>query len=174
MSTLQFALFFAALMVGYLLVHVRLVRFETYLREVSALKVVNERLKGVSDSMTRVNLEPVEDRLDMIHAELRGLSEAASRLEHALSRAREHAPVASSGAGVSDGERVRALVETRLLALGYRNLHILTDLSTVSFSEEQEIVVEAEKNQMQCKGKVVTVNGELRDVYLQNVAQAFP
>ena len=54
MTTLQFAVFFAALLVGYVLVHVRLVRFETYLREVSALKVMNERLKGLSDVLTRV------------------------------------------------------------------------------------------------------------------------
>jgi len=173
MSTLQFALFFAALLVAYLLVHVRLVRFETYLREVSALKVVNERLKGVSDSMARVNLEPVEDRLDMIHAELRGLAELASKLQQAAARARETA-AAPVGADHSVAERIRALIETRLLAMGYRNLRILTDLSSVSYADETDIAVEAEKNQMPCKGVVVTTNGELRDVHFQSVAQSFP
>lgn len=173
MNALQFSLFFAALLVAYLLVHVRLVRFETYLREVSALKVVNERLKGVSDSMTRVNLEPVEDRLDMIHAELRGLAEMAAKLEHTASRVRE---VSTPEVTASEpaGERIRGVVETRLLALGYRNLRLLTDISAATMSDEIEIVVEAERNQMPCKGRVLTVNGEVRDVYLQSVAQSFP
>ena len=173
MTTAQFALFFVALLVAYVLVHIRLVRFETYLREVSALKVVNERLKGVADSMTRVNLEPVEDRLDLIHTELRNLTESMARMEQAFAR-RSEPTVVMPTETTSAGDRVRALVETRLLSLGYRNLRLLTDLNDVSFGDELEITVECEKQQMPCKGKVVTANGEIRDVHIQSMSQAFP
>jgi hypothetical protein len=174
MTTLQFAVFFAALLIGYVLVHVRLVRFETYLREVSALKVVNERLKGLSDVLTRVDLEPVEDRLDVIASELRNLAAIAQRFEQLGTRERDVVVHQSGPPAETPGERVRALVETRLLALGYRNLHILTDLSGATFADELEVSVECEKNQMARKGKVITCNGEIRDVHMQSVAQTFP
>jgi hypothetical protein len=174
MTTLQFAVFFAALLVGYVLVHVRLVRFETYLREVSALKVMNERLKGLSDVLTRVDLEPVEDRLDLIGNELHSLVVIASRFEQAGTRERDTAVPPIAAPGDTAGERIRALVETRLLSLGYRNLHILTDLSAATFADELEVAVECEKNQMARKGKVITCNGEIRDVHMQSVAQTFP
>ena len=38
MTTLQFSLFFAAILVAYLLVHLRLVRFEGHLKEIVALQ----------------------------------------------------------------------------------------------------------------------------------------
>ncbi len=174
MDTLQFTLFFAALLIGYVLIHLRLVRFEKYLREVSALRVVNERLNGVAEALTRVNLDRVEDRLEMIHAELGALVEISGRLEQAVARSREQAAVANQAAGPTVVERIRDLVETRLLSLGYRNLRILTDLSSVAFADEVEITVECQKNQMIFKGKVVTGNGEIRDVDLQSVARSFP
>lgn len=175
MDTLQFALFFAALLVAYLLVHVRLVRFEAYLKEVSALRTVNERLQGLVDGLGRVDLTPVEERLDLVHAELRRMLESSTRLESIVARSKEQATVvAAAGASSSPMEKVRALVETRLLSLGYRNLRILTDLSAVTLEEEIEVTVECEKNGMVHKGKVVTGSGEIRDVDLQSVVQTFP
>lgn len=174
MTTLQFALFFAALLIGYVLVHIRMMRFETYLREVSALKVVNERLQGVADVLTRVSLDAVEERLDMIQAELRQLGKIAVRVEQALERSHERAAAVPLPAEATPSERIRALVETRLLSLGYHQLRILTDLSKARMSDEVEVTVECEKNQMSYKGKVSTCNGEIRDVNLQSVTQAFP
>jgi hypothetical protein len=175
MTTLQFGLFFAALLIGYVLIHIRLMRFETYLREVSALKIVNERLQGVTEVLNRVDLAVVEERLEMMCERLGSLSEIGERIERALERtSREPAGVAALPVAVSAGERIRALVETRLLSLGYRNLHILTDLASASGGEELAVTVECEKNQTTFKGKVVTCNGEIRDVNLQSVTQAFP
>ena len=44
MSPLQFTLFFAALLVGYVLVHLRMVRFEAHLRELGRLRRIEEEL----------------------------------------------------------------------------------------------------------------------------------
>lgn len=175
MDTLQFSLFFAALFIGYLLVHLRLVKFEAYLREISGLKLLNERFQGVSDVLARINLDHVEDRLDMLQQELRSLVEIAQRLERSTSRARQHVePVASASSTPSAAERIRALIETRLLSLGYGNLHIVSDLSEASYEDEFTSTVECDKNQMAYKGKVTTCNGEVRDVSLDSVSQAFP
>ena len=175
MDTLQFALFFAALLVAYVLVHIRLVRFEAYLKEVSALRGVNERLQGLVDALSRVDLTPVEERLDLVHAELRRMLESSTRLEHIVARRREQpAAVAATSSEASPMERIRALVETRLLSLGYHNLRILTDLSSATLAEELEITVECQKGQMVHKGKVVTGNGEIHDVDLQSIVQTFP
>ena len=174
MSTLQFGLFFAALLIGYVLVHIRLMRFEKYLREVSALKVVNERLQGVSDVLSRVDLNAVEERLEMLIGQLSELGQVGGRLEQLLERERDRAPSVPAAIEAADGDRIRALVETRLLSLGYRHLRILTDLDSATMAEEIEVTVECEKNQTAYKGKVVTARGEIRDVNLQSVTQAFP
>ena len=50
MDTLQFALFFAALLVAYVLVHMRLVRFEAYLKEMSALRGAQRASAGIAST----------------------------------------------------------------------------------------------------------------------------
>lgn len=176
MSPLQFGLFFAALLIGYVLVHLRLVRFESYLREIAGLRQLNERLQGVSDSLKRVSISTLEDRVDMVHAELREIREAALRLERTFSErpVAIEAPALTTEPTLSEADRVRTVVESRLLALGYGSLHILTDLNTVSLDEGGEVTVECEKAQIAHKGKVVVGNGGVRDVRLQSVTQSFP
>lgn len=173
MTTLQFGLLLAALLIGYALIHIRLMRFENHLRDLAALKVVNERLQGVSDVLSRVELSSVEERLEQMLEQLAQLARIGARLEQALQRSREQALPAATGAE-SPAEKIRALVESRLLSLGYHRLRLLSDLSSVTMADEVEVIVECEKNQMTHKGKVVTCNGEIRDVSLQSVTQVFP
>ena len=78
--------------------------------------------------------------------------------------------VASEAAGA----RIQALVESRLLQLGYGNLDILTDLSAVRSDHDVEVQVECERSGMPVKGRVLVRNGSIRDVALQTVAQMFP
>ena len=67
-----------------------------------------------------------------------------------------------------------SLVEAQLLQLGYRNLRLLGDLRDVKHADEVEVQVEAERNGMPYKGRVLTRNGSVRDVHMQTVAQSFP
>lgn len=173
MDALQFSLFFAALLLGYVMVHVRLVRFETYLKEIAGLKPLNERLKAVSDSVERVRLDRVEDLLQQLHEDLEGLRTAAGRVERAVAQKGEATAPAIGGEG-SPGERIRAVVETRLLDLGYNNLRLLTDVSKATLEEQVEVQVECERDHMLCKGKVSTRNGSVVDVQISSVAQSFP
>ena len=81
---------------------------------------------------------------------------------------------ASAEAGEAASSRIRGAVETRLLALGCRDLRVLTDLSTANLDEPVTVQVECRRDGMPVKGRVVARNGAVVDVDLQTVAQSFP
>lgn len=172
MTPLQFSLFFAALLVGYVLVHLRLVRFESYLRKVPALENVDRRLRDIVEVLQRVRLERVEERLERIHADLEAVVALLERMES--SSPGTVTVISEPTAPSSDGARIRALVESRLLAMGCSDVRVLTDLSEASLEDETRVVVECMRRGMPCKGYVVTHNGAVRDVDLRSVAASFP
>ncbi len=172
MTELQFSLFFVALLVGYVLVHVRLARFETYLKEAGQLRLLNERLKGVSDHLESIRLDRVETALEQLHQDLEQVRDATLRVERNASKVGPE-PAHFSGYKGSPGDQVRAAIEARLLGMGYGNLRILADLSSVNLDDELEILVECEKNHMPSKGRIITRNGSIQDVQLQSAAQNF-
>lgn len=181
MDGLQFSLFFIALVVGYLVIHMRLVRFEHYLREITGLKSINERLGALAAAMEKLKLDRVEQRLDRLHEVLEDLREDVQKTSADLTEAvvRIPTPVAAPAPHAAPvdapaSDRLRALVETRLLQLGYGNLRLLTDLTGASLDGEVEVQVECEKHHMPCKGRVLLRSGSLRDVQMQPVVQAFP
>jgi hypothetical protein len=178
MTTFQFALFFAALLVGYVLVHVRLVRFEGYLKEIAGLKLLNERLKGVTEVIERVRIDRVEEALSQVHDDLVALQSALARFEDTVHR--DIGQLAATPAaeapreGPTSGERIRAAIETRLLALGYGDLKLLADLTDARLDDTYEIRVECQRDRMPSKGTVIVRNGAVVDVRLQSAAQSFP
>lgn len=188
MSELQFSLFLAALVVGYLLVHLRLVRFERYLRELERLRELDARLEKVVAAVERQKFEGVEptlarvrEDLSRIHADIAGLRsgfeatiEGLAAVERAVREEAGRAAVAAGGAEHSAGARIRAAVEARLFDLGYRDLCVLTDLSAAQGDERTEVRVEATRKSMPVKGTVAVRNGAVVDVSLQSVAKSFP
>lgn len=188
MSTLQFSLFFVALLVGYFLLHLRLVRFEEHLQKLAGirsmddrLRVLDERVQRIVEVVEQVRLDRVEGRLDRLHDDLEDLREATTQVRHAVVQIPVPVP-ATDGAGTpapgvvveSVGARIAALVEGRLLQLGYGNLSILTDLGGARSDHDVEVQVECERAGMPAKGRVVVRNGSVRDVALQTVAAMFP
>lgn len=172
MTNLQFSLFFVALLVGYIMIHLRLARFETHLREISHLKLLNERLKGVADHLEGLRLDRIEEGLSLLHEDLEQVRDATLRVERSNARAYADAGSTAVGAG-SPGDRIRSAIESRLLGMGYGNLRILADLSDASLDDELEILVECDKDHMPSKGRVITRNGSIQDVQLQSVAGNF-
>jgi hypothetical protein len=171
MDLIQFSLFFAALLVGYVLVHVRLVRFEQHLREIAGIRTLNQRLEAVASALERVRLDRVEELLHQLHEDLRALHRATVDVEAAVARI----PTPEGGVPApGGGDRVLAAVETRLLRLGYQNLRILSDLSRQTAEGDAEVLVECERAGMPCKGRVTLRNGSVRDVQIQSAAQTFP
>lgn len=175
MTTLQFSLFFVALLIGYLLVHVRLAKFETYLKEIVGLKQLNDRLKGVADAMERIRVERLEEGLQLLHEDAQELVERLSRIEKGTGPAGFGDRTQADGGGeLSPAERICAAVEERLFQLGYQKLRILTDLRNLRIEDEVEVLVECERRMMPCKGRVVARNGAILDVDVHTVVQMFP
>jgi hypothetical protein len=190
MDALQFSLFFVALLIGYVLVHLRLLRFEEHMQKLAGLRSIDDRLRGLDDRLRllgegfeKVRLDRVEAHLDRLHDDLEDLREATADVQQAVVQIpapqapvvlREDpvAPVAASSE--APGERVRAMVETRLLQLGYHDLQILTDLSALRAEHDIDVQVECERGGMPRKGRVLVRNGRVRDVALQSIVQMFP
>lgn len=187
MDPLQFTLFFVALLVGYVLVHLRLVRFEEHLQKLAGirglddrLRQLDERLQKVVESFDRVRLDRVEVQLDRLHDDLEDLREATSEVQHAVVQIPLPSPMPApvSGAAVetveSPNDRLLQLVENRLLQLGYHDIVVLSDLQGADLARDIELQVECWRGGMPVKGRVVVRNGSVRDVALQTVATMFP
>jgi hypothetical protein len=185
MDATQFALFFVALVVGYVLVHLRLVRFEEHLQKLAGIRNLDDRLLSIdarlqklADSFDRLRLERIEGQLDRLHEDLEDLREATGEVQHAVVQIPVPPPgseaAAASAFADSPGVRIAALVESRLLQLGYHNLRLLSELGNVRTGEDVEVQVECERNGMPVKGRVVLRNGAVRDVAMQTVATMFP
>ncbi len=189
MDALQFSLFFVALLVGYVLVHLRLVRFEQHLQKLAGIRGLDDRLRALDDRLRqlaeafdKVRLERVEAQLDRLHDDLEDLREAAGDVRHAVVQIPQPAARGDDGGGASGvglrdetpAARLVGVVESRLLQLGYRNLRLLTQLGDVQLSDDLEVQVECERGGMALKGRVVLRNGSVHDVALQPVSQMFP
>jgi hypothetical protein len=185
----QFSLFFVALVVGYVLMHLRLVRFEEHLQKLAGIRSLDDRLRQLDDrlaklgeSFDRVRLDRVEGQLERLHHDLEDLREATSDVRHAVVQipappAAVPAPVEAPTADravETPATRIVGLVESRLLQLGYHDVVLLSELASVDFARDVELQVECWQGGMPVKGRVLVRNGSVRDVALQSAAPMFP
>lgn len=184
MDLLQFSLFFVALVVGYVLVHLRLVRFEEHLQKLAGIRNLDDRLVQIDDrlrvlveTIDRMRFDRLEGQLERLHEDLEDLREATTDVQHAVVQIpppATTAPLAAERASATPQARIVALVEARLLAMGYHDIDVLTDLAGVDLQRDLEVQVECWRGGMPIKGRVMLRNGSVRDVALQSVAQMFP
>jgi hypothetical protein len=185
MDAWQFALFFVALLVGYVLVHLRLVRFEEHLQKLAGIRSLDDRLRQLDerlaqlvDAFGKLRVDRIEAQLGRLHDDLEDVRDATSQVQHAVVQI-PVVPAAASAPGeapprVSPAARLVEAVEGRLLQLGYHDIALLTDLATVDPLRDVELQVECWKGGMLAKGRVLVRNGSVRDVALQSVAPMFP
>lgn len=192
MDDLQFSLFFVALIVGYLLVHLRMIKFEEHLKKLGGIRDIDDRLRGLdervqklSESTGKGNLDRISAQLERLHEDLEDLREATTEVRSAVVQIPTPTVVATTSDDGSGSERtighsetpasrIVSMIEARLLQLGYHNLRLLGDLSGAQMSDEVELQVEADRNGMPFKGRVIVRNGSVHDVNVQSVAQGFP
>jgi len=190
MTPVQFGLFFAALLVGYALVHLRLIRFEEHLQKLAGISNLEDRLRSVEDqvrviaeSAAKGGVERVSAQLERLHEDLEDLREATTKVRQAVVQI-PRLPAGSRDKGAATSRdavqaeppatRIVALIETRLLQLGYRHIRLIGNLADAQMADEIEVQVEAERNGMPFKGRVLMRNGSVHDVNVQSVAQSFP
>ena len=187
METWQFSLFFAAFAIGFVLVHVRIARFEEHLRGLSMLRSIDERIQTLPGQLPRVD---VDQRLDRIEQQMLRLREAIEDLRETTEQVGEslgaaivripqpQIAVSTDGATAAPAptaaDRAKAAVEARLLQMGFGNLRILNELGSPESDADVEVQVECERRHMPYKGRVLVRNGAIRDVALQSVATSFP
>ena len=189
MSNLQFALFFVAVILGYALMHMRVARLDQHLRQLAGLESIDERLKSIDDRVASLGDDAGKSGLSQVSSQLQQLHEDLADVREATESLREHSTIAAPASGQRDSvgstwdfsgqhqppaTRIVAVIETRLLQLGYRDLRLLGDLSGVEFTDEIEVQIEGRRNGMPCKGRVVMRNGSVSDVAMQAVTQSFP
>ena len=75
-----------ALLVGYVLIHLRMVRFEQYLKEMAGIRTLNQRLETLAEALSRVRLDRVEQLLQQLHEDVRAVQRATSAVEETLVR----------------------------------------------------------------------------------------
>jgi hypothetical protein len=187
METWQFSLFFAAFAIGFVLVHVRITRFEEHLRGLSMLRSIDEKIQALPGQLPR---QGVDERLDRIEQQMLRLREAIEDLRETTQQVGEsigeaivripqpQIAIAAEGApapaAASAAERARATVEARLLQMGYNNLRILNGMDASDPDGDLEVQVECERRHMAYKGRILLRNGAIRDLALQSVATSFP
>jgi len=190
MSGVQFSLFFVALLVGYLLVHLRLARFEEHMKKLAGIRTLDDRLKVLVEAIDKLRLDRLEAKLDRLHEDLEDLREATVNVQDAVvsippptqyvvadrepARGRDDADEERAVGGRTAAARTLGVVEARLLALGYGNIQVLSDLSRVAEHGDADVLVECDRGGMPHKGQVIVRNFGVRDVGLQTVAPMFP
>lgn len=185
MDPLQFTLFSAAVLIGYVLLHMRVVRFESHLRKLDTLQSIDDRLRQIDDrlllvaqSVDRIRLDRAESQLERLHNDLEDLREVTANWQHAIVQIPAPSPSPAAPSAEASAEpaaaRILATVENRLLEQGYRDIRVLNELAGVDGSSEVELQVECWRGGMPAKGRVLVRNGSVRDVALQTVVQMFP
>ena len=181
MTTLQFSLFFVALLLAYALIHLRLVRFEKQVERLSTLETMERRVQRMAENVERLRLDRVEELLQNLveesiktREEIRDIEIEASVQQLAPPVSVPSPEVVVQGREQTAGERIRSAVESRILMLGYRDVRILGDLGSATLDEHYEIRIECLRGEMPHKGSVVVRNGAVVDVDLRSVVRSFP
>jgi hypothetical protein len=182
MDALQFSLFFAALLIGYVLLHVRVARFEQHLEKLTLLRSLDDRLRQIDDrvqllgqSIDRIRVERVEAQLERLHDDLQDLREVAIGMQPSpVPLPPPAAPASADAPAENHATRIVTAVENRLLQLGYRDVQILSDLHRLDPAADAELQIECWRAGMPSKGRVLVRNGVVRDVAVQSVTQMFP
>jgi hypothetical protein len=142
-----------------------------------------ERLTGRLDALEELKvsvarLAAARDDLDLRRLEhvLLEIRDGQRRVEDRLLRAVETARAAPiAGSGESSGLADRVI--DRMLALGYERVQLVTPVNALpdpNADEGGQVQVEAHRNGVLCKGRVIVRGGALVDVEMKPAYTTFP
>ncbi|MCE9594485.1 MAG: hypothetical protein K8S98_09845 [Planctomycetes bacterium] len=164
----------AAAALGVWVVHRRLTELERAAGALGHLEELAVSVKKLAGDRGDLDLRRVEHVLIEIRDAQRRLEDALLRVsEQALARGGSSlAPAANFATGGGLAERV----VTRLVALGYDRVQILPpaeELARIA-AGDGEVTVEARRNGVACKGRVLVRGGALTEVDLKPAYATFP
>jgi hypothetical protein len=168
---LQFALTFVTLVVLAVVLYVRMIRYDQYLREEKeGIQRLNERLQALTDGLEALGLRTVEERLLEIQEVLESIRDG---LQRPLPAASGPTAVEPSEASLRRSSLID-IVEAKLYNLGYGKVSVVTDLTGVDSQEPTRIVVEAERNGVAHKGYLVIHGSAVTELEMQPSYTSFP
>ena len=150
-------------------------------RELERLGGKLDALERLESGLAKLALERGDLDLRRIEHALLEIRDLQKRLEDALLRTMQAAR-APAGAAPSAGEGAASLSErvvTRLLALGYERVQLVTPQAEIeelcaSAAPSGDVLVEARRNGVLCKGRVSVRGGVLAEVEMQPAYAVFP
>ena len=142
-------------------------------RRFDVLDSVDAQLRKLADDRGDLDLR----RIEHVLLELR---DASRRLEDSLLRATQSGRSGASGPSAApDAASLSDHVINRLLAHGYEQVQLVTTLDQLGLIFEAEggvgeALVEARRNGVLCKGRVLVRNGAVTEIEMKPAYTAFP
>jgi hypothetical protein len=150
-------------------------------RRLRELGTASERLQGLDDirsslqEMARARGDLDLRRIEHVLIEIR---DGQRRLEDAILRATQTPPAPTADPRAPDTLGLSERIVQRLLAHGYERVHVVPTLEQLSamFAAEgaHEVLVEARRGGVLCKGRVLVRDGAVTDVELKPAYTMFP
>lgn len=155
-------------------VQLRLARMEQSLSALGALESTARSVEKLAARETELDLRRLEHVLiDLRDGQRRTEDRLLSLLENG--RAGGGPSGALVGAQIS-GPELQERILTRLLALGYERIVFITSAPEIAALPNLEgpVLVEARRDGVACKGRVILRAGSIHDVQMQSAYSAFP
>jgi hypothetical protein len=159
--------------VGVWMLLARLREIERFAERFQAIDAIASSL----DSLVRAREDLDLRRVEHVLIEMR---DGQRRLEDALLRAAQSTPRTSDGSEppTEEAASLSERVVRRLLAHGYEQVHVVPSLDELAqlFKADgaHEVLVEARRNGVACKGRVLLRDGVVTDVELKPAYTMFP
>jgi hypothetical protein len=165
-------------------IQLRLARIEQSMSALGTLESTARSVEKLAGRETELDLR----RLEHVLIDLRdGQRRTEDRLLSLLENGRASGVPSSAGGGHSgtltgalstgaSGSELQERILTRLLALGYERIVFITSAPEIAALPNLEgpVLVEARRDGVACKGRVILRAGSIHDVQMQSAYSAFP
>jgi hypothetical protein len=151
----------------------RLKAFEKHLARLEDLAVLRERVEHLAGAQPELDLRRLEHvLLDLRDATKRTEERLLTLVEGTRASSVTGLPVPAAASAALLSERI----VTRMLALGYERVQLVTPLSELEplLGGEGAVTLEARRDGVSCKGRVKIKAGAIGDVQMQSAYSAFP
>lgn len=157
---------------------VRLGKVEKRLGPIDRLEEIQKALQKFQEDASSLDLRRIEHVLiDIRDVQKRVEDRTLAVLEAAQGGMRTPGALAPVAPG--SGSALADRIVTRLLALGYERIQLVTPIAKISEMAEGkggdgEISVEARRDGAACKGRILVKQGAIADVQIQSAYSVFP
>jgi len=165
----------AAAAAGLWLVVARLRRIETRIKGIERLEGIQGALERMQEDRGGLDLRRIEHVLiDIRDGQRRVEDRTLAVLERSAGGKRNAGAIEAVSAG--SAEALTDRIMTRLLALGYERVQLVTPAERIGemIAGDGEVTIEARREGAACKGRVVVRRGAIVDVQIQSAYTAFP